>query len=646
MWSVAVTTVLAGLLALYLYQRMSHPFFWADLMYYLKLWSYRHTLQTRMQKGIITFLDCFLHQARTKPNKPFIIFEEQTLTYQDVDRRSNQFANAFRAEASLKKGDIVAQLMCNEPDFLCVWLGLCKLGCEVAFVNVNIKGKSLLHSLHSCGAKTLVVGAGIALLCFYVCCVIMLTTLSVLLTVICETFLRSKLFLTAQPILAYMVLRLAMYTRVNTHSSYVMIMESFILTAASHIYYLVHFVEEVLPDLRKDNVATWVVDYTSPSEDFNSLLDKVERMSGETLSELPKVDIMSNFLFIFTSGTTGLSKAARIGHLKAIMSMAFLQMCGATSDDIIYSPLPLYHMSASLLGIGGCIQLGATCVLKKKFSASQFWKDCVKHNVSVVQYIGELCRYLVNHPVVPEEKTHSVWLAAGSGLKSDVWKAFVKRFGGIRVREGYGLTEASIGFLNYTDVVGPIGRASFFNKLSMPFELLRYDLETYEPVRTDSGRCIRAQKGEPGILVAPMTAVNQFLGYAGNKCESEKKLLKNVFKTGDIYFNTGDLLVHDHKDFLYFHDRIGDTFRWKGENVSTTEVSEVLGLLDFIQETSVYGVTIPGYEGRAGMAAIVLKQDYKLNGEELYNHLLKTLPAYAWPWFLRIRSIPISDSQT
>ncbi|KAK2888675.1 long-chain fatty acid transport protein 6 [Channa argus] len=561
MWSVAVTTVLAGLLALYLYQRMSHPFFWADLMYYLKLWSYRHTLQTRMQKGIITFLDCFLHQARTKPNKPFIIFEEQTLTYQDVDRRSNQFANAFRAEASLKKGDIVAQLMCNEPDFLCVWLGLCKLGCEVAFVNVNIKGKSLLHSLHSCGAKTLVVGAD-----------------------------------------------------------------------------LVHFVEEVLPDLRKDNVATWVVDYTSPSEDFNSLLDKVERMSGETLSELPKVDIMSNFLFIFTSGTTGLSKAARIGHLKAIMSMAFLQMCGATSDDIIYSPLPLYHMSASLLGIGGCIQLGATCVLKKKFSASQFWKDCVKHNVSVVQYIGELCRYLVNHPVVPEEKTHSVWLAAGSGLKSDVWKAFVKRFGGIRVREGYGLTEASIGFLNYTDVVGPIGRASFFNKLSMPFELLRYDLETYEPVRTDSGRCIRAQKGEPGILVAPMTAVNQFLGYAGNKCESEKKLLKNVFKTGDIYFNTGDLLVHDHKDFLYFHDRIGDTFRWKGENVSTTEVSEVLGLLDFIQETSVYGVTIPGYEGRAGMAAIVLKQDYKLNGEELYNHLLKTLPAYAWPWFLRIRN--------
>nr|XP_033502661.1 very long-chain acyl-CoA synthetase isoform X1 [Epinephelus lanceolatus] len=555
------TSVLAGLLALLLYQRMNYPFFWVDLIYYLKLRKYRRTSQARMQQGIITYLDCFLYQARNNPNKPFIIFENQSLTYQDVDKRSNQFANAFRTLGSLKQGDIVALLMFNEPDFICVWLGLCKLGCEVAFLNVNIKAKSLLHCFHSCGAKTLVVGAD-----------------------------------------------------------------------------LVHLVEEVLPDLKKNNVAVWVVDHTSPSEDFNTLLDKVEHMAGETLSDLPKVDIMSNFLFIFTSGTTGLSKAARVGHLKAIVSMAFFQMCGATSDDIIYITLPLYHMSASLLGIGGCIHLGATCVLKKKFSASQFWKDCLKHNVTVVQYIGELCRYLLNQSVVPEERVHRVWLAAGSGLRSDVWKEFIKRFGMIKIREGYGLTEASIGFLNYTDEVGPIGRASYFNKLSMPFELLRYDPQTYEPVRTDSGRCIRAQMGEAGILVAPLTAMNQFLGYAGNQAQSEKKLLRDVFQAGDIYFNTGDLLLHDHRDFLYFRDRIGDTYRWKGENVSTTEVSEVLGLLDFIQEANVYGVTIPGYEGRAGMAAIVLKQDHKCNGPKLYNHLVKTLPAYAWPWFLRIQS--------
>ncbi|XP_029025020.1 long-chain fatty acid transport protein 6 [Betta splendens] len=556
-----LSSVAAGLLALLLYQRLLHPFFWADVRQYIKLRKYGKAVRARMQRGVVTFLDCFVHQARTTPNKPFIVYEERTLSYRDVDRRSNRFARAFVAEASLKKGDVVALLMCNEPDFVHAWFGLSKLGCEVAFVNVNIKAKSLLRCFHSCGAKTLVVGAD-----------------------------------------------------------------------------LVPLVKELLQDLQKDGVAVWVVDHTAPSEGFNTLLDKVEQMSGEALKELPKVDIMSNFLFIFTSGTTGLSKAACVGHLKSMMSMAFLYMCGATSDDVIYITLPLYHMSASLLGLGGCISLGATCVLKKRFSASQFWKDCVKHKVTVVQYIGELCRYLVNHPEVPEERAHCVRLAVGSGLRPDVWTEFVRRFDRITIREGYGLTETSIGFLNYTDEVGPVGRASYFNKLSMPFELLQYDPQTYEPVRTKTGRCTRAQKGETGILVAPLTAMNPFLGYAGDEVQSEKKLLRNVFCSGDVYFNTGDLLMLDHRDFLYFRDRVGDTFRWKGENVSTTEVSEVLGLLHFIQEANVYGVTVPGHEGRAGMAAIVLKQDHKFKGTELYSHLVKSLPAYAWPWFLRIQT--------
>ncbi|XP_054613770.1 long-chain fatty acid transport protein 6 isoform X2 [Dunckerocampus dactyliophorus] len=510
----AAFTILAGLLAVLAYQKVFNPFLWVDLRYYLKLRMYRKSLQARAQQGIITFLDGFLLQVRRNPNKAFIIYEDQRLTYQDVDRRSNQFANLFR-EMSLKQGDIVALLMCNEPDFMSVWLGLCKLGCQVAFLNTNNKSKSVLHCIQTCGAKALVVGTG-----------------------------------------------------------------------------LVHLAEDLLPALKKDNMTVFVVHHTAPSEDFVSLLDKMENSSTERQSGLPKVDIMSNFLFIFTSGTTG-----------------------------------------------------ATCVLKKKFSAGQFWKDCVKYNVTVVQYIGELCRYLVTHPRVPEESSHTVRLAAGSGLRSDVWKEFAKRFGRIKIREGYGLTEASIGFLNYTDEVGPIGRASAFNKLLTPFELLRYDTQTYEPLRTASGRCVRAQKGEAGILVAPLTPMNQFLGYAGNKVQSEKKLVKDVFRMGDVYFNTGDLLLQDQRDFLYFCDRVGDTFRWKGENVSTMEVSDVLCLLDFIQEASVYGVTIPGHEGRAGMAAIVLKPDHRLNGPELYRHLVEALPPYAWPWFLRIRpSLDVTET--
>ncbi|KAM3599808.1 uncharacterized protein V6R79_011894 [Siganus canaliculatus] len=567
MLTLVISSILAGLLALWVYLRMAYPFLWVDFLFYLRLRGYRKTLQTRMRQGIISYLDCFLYQALRNPDKPFIVFEKQILTYQDVNKRSSKIANAFRTVGTLKQGDTVALMMFNEPDFICVWLGLCKLGCKVAFLNVNIRGKSLIHCFQTSGATTLVLGAE-----------------------------------------------------------------------------LLHLMEEVLPDL-KGSVAVWVVDHSSPSEDFISLLDKLEDMPEESLSEPPKVDIMSNFVFIFTSGTTGLPKAACVGHLKAIVSMSFFHMCGATSDDVIYITLPLYHMSASLLGIGGCIHLGATCVLKRKFSASHFWKDCVKYNVTVVQYIGELCRYLVNHPKVPEESAHKVWLAAGSGLRTDVWRDFIQRFGKITIREGYGLTEASIGFLNYTDQVGPIGRASFFNKLSMSFELLRYDPDTCEPVRTASGRCIKAPKGEAGILVAPVTTMSQFLGYAGNKPESDKKLIRDVFSVGDVYFNTGDLLLHDNKDFLFFCDRIGDTFRWKGENVSTTEVSAVLGLLDFIQEANVYGVTIPGCEGRAGMAAIIIKQDQEFNGVKLHKHLLKTLPAYAWPWFLRIQtSLDVTDT--
>ncbi|KAG9353799.1 hypothetical protein JZ751_011923 [Albula glossodonta] len=526
-----LTTVVAGLLALVVFQVIVYPYFWDDLIYYLKLRKVGRVMRLRMKNGVITFLDCFVHQARKIPEKPFIIFEDQVLTYQCVDRRSNKVAQVFRTVGGVKKGDIVALFMSNEPEFICVWFGLCKLGCEVAFLNFNVKSKSLLHCIQSCGAKAVVVGSD-----------------------------------------------------------------------------LVSSLDEVLGTLQDDGIHLWVVDSSTAHQGVNTLLDKLETASDEPppAKELSHTDIMSNFLFIFTSGTTGLPKAARISHLKAVMCLCFLRMCGATAQDNVYITLPLYHMSASLLGIGGCIELGASCVLKRKFSASQFWKDCQKYNVTVFQYVGELCRYLINQPKVAEEISHHVRIAAGSGLRSDVWREFKSRFRKIQIREGYGLTEASIGFLNYTAEVGPIGRASYFNKT--------------------------------GILVAPVSAMNPFLGYAGNKMLSEKKLLRDVFKEGDVYFNTGDLMLQDLRDFVYFRDRIGDTFRWKGENVATTEVSEILGCVDFLQEVNVYGVSVPGYEGRAGMAAVVLKADQMLDGEKLYSQLAETLPSYSWPLFLRIKS--------
>ncbi|KAM9456243.1 long-chain fatty acid transport protein 6 [Clarias gariepinus] len=557
-----IWSLFAGVVAVLFYQRLFYPFFWEDLMYYLKVQKVGKAMMARMKRGVLTYLDCFVDQANRNPEKPFIVFENEVLTYRDVRVRSNKFANAFRSEVGVKHGDIVALWMSNEPDFVCAWFGLSTLGCEVAFLNSNLKSRSLQHCLQSCGAKVLIVGSD-----------------------------------------------------------------------------LIPFMDDVLPALLDNDINVWVNEKSCSSQSVNSLLDKVELASGEK----PQLDfslpnLTSNFLFIFTSGTTGLPKAARVSHIKAVMSMAFFRLCGVNQNDTIYLTLPLYHMAASLLGIGGCIELGATCVLKKKFSTSQFWKDCIKYEVTVFQYIGELCRYLINQPKTPEEIGSKVRIAAGSGLRADVWKEFSRRFGKIRICEAYGLTEASIGFVNYTSEVGPIGRASYFNKRSLPFQLLKCDPETYEPIRTEKGCCLKVNKGEVGLLVAPLSFTNPFLGYAGNKTMSEKKLLRDVFKEGDVYFNTGDLMVQDHRDFVYFKDRIGDTFRWKGENVATTEVSEVLGCLEFLQDVNVYGVTVPGYEGRAGMAAVVLKEGHDLDGESLYKHLVQNLPAYAWPWFLRVQA--------
>ncbi|KAL4617666.1 long-chain fatty acid transport protein 6-like [Arapaima gigas] len=566
----ALGSAAAGFGALLFLQRLLCPFFWEDVLYYLRLRAAGRAIRSRMKSGVITFVDRFVEQARRIPDKPFIIHEGRVLTYGGAHDRSERVARSLRRRSGLRGGDIAALLMANEPDFVCVWFGLCQLGCQVAFLNCNVRARALLHCLRSCGARALVVGSD-----------------------------------------------------------------------------LVNLLEEVLPSLQEVGIDLWVVDHSTSLKGVNALLENLDSELDEPLpsDESPPVNITSNFLLIFTSGTTGLPKAARISHLKAVMCLCFLRMCGATASDRVYVTLPLYHMSASLLGIGGCIELGATCVLKKKFSASRFWKDCEEFNVTVFQYIGELCRYLVNQPEVPEESSHSVRLAVGSGLRPDVWRDFRKRFGKIGICESYGLTESSIGFLNYTGEIGPIGRASYFNKLSMPFELLKYDPLSYEPIRTESGRCVKVSKGETGILVTPVSALNPFLGYAGNPSMSEKKLLRDVFHEGDLYFNTGDLMLQDHWDFLYFRDRIGDTFRWKGENVATTEVSEVLGNVDFLQEANVYGVTVPGYEGRAGMAAVVVKPHQTLDGKKLYSHLSQHLPAYAWPWFLRVQmSLDVTET--
>uniref|UniRef100_A0A8C8RF42 long-chain-fatty-acid--CoA ligase n=1 Tax=Pelusios castaneus TaxID=367368 RepID=A0A8C8RF42_9SAUR len=398
-------------------------------------------------------------------------------------------------------------------------------------------------------------------------------------------------------------------------------------------------VEALLPTLQELGIMVWMLGPGPCLPGVTSLQELLEEASEEPvpLDLSTPSDMKDTCLYIFTSGTTGLPKAARISHLKAIMCLGFYRLVGASSQDVIYVALPLYHMSGSLLGIIGCMGIGATCVLKRKFSASQFWDDCRRYRVTVLQYIGELCRYLVNQPQREGERDHSLHLAVGSGLRPDVWREFLRRFGDIRIVETYGMTEGNVTFFNYTGTPGAVGRSSFFYKLFSPFELVRYDVLQGAPVRDAAGRCQRVSPGETGLLISPVTPQNPFLGYAGHKELSDHKLLHNVFADGDTYFNTGDLMAQDAAQFVYFRDRTGDTYRWKGENVATTEVAEALAALDSLQEANVYGVTVPGYEGRAGMAAIVLRPGCELDGVQLYSHVVEFLPPYARPRFLRVQ---------
>ncbi|XP_041497388.1 long-chain fatty acid transport protein 6-like [Microtus oregoni] len=551
----------AGLLFLHLVQKLLFPYFWDDLWFLLKVVRYGIQMTIYKVRGeLVTVLDKFLSHARRQPQKAFIIYEGDVYTYEDVDKRSNRVAHAFLNHSSLKRGDVVALLMSNEPDFIHVWFGLAKLGCVVAFLNSNIRLSSLLHCISTCEPVAVVVGGD-----------------------------------------------------------------------------LLGSIEEILPSLPK-HIRVWGMKDSVP-QGVVSLTEKMNLASDEPVPTSHHVasSLKSTCLYIFTSGTTGLPKAAVISQLQVLKGSFGLWAFGCTADDIIYITLPLYHSSGALLGIGGCVELGATCVLKKKFSASQFWNDCKKYNVTVFQYIGELCRYLCKQPQRDGERDHQVRLAVGNGMSSDVWRQFLDRFGDIKMCEFYGATEGNICFMNHTGKIGSVGRTNFFYKLFFAFELIKYDFQRDEPMRNERGWCHRVREGEPGLLISRVNTKNPFFGYAGSYRHTKSKLLFDVFKKGDVYFNTGDLMVQDHENFLYFWDRIGDTFRWKGENVATTEVADVIGRLDFIQEANVYGVSVPGYEGKAGMASIILKPNKSLDLEKMYDQVVTSLPAYACPRFLRIQ---------
>ena len=342
-------------------------------------------------------------------------------------------------------------------------------------------------------------------------------------------------------------------------------------------------------------------------------------------------------LYIFTSGTTGLPKAARITHMRAQLYMrGFAGSTGAEKSDRIYITLPLYHATGGLCAMGAALLTGGSAVLRRKFSASHFWEDIHEEGCTMFVYIGELCRYLVNQPEHPLERAHKLRLAFGNGLRGDVWGEMVGRFNIPDVLEFYGATEGNVSMFNFDGQPGAIGRVPKWLKKKVNIRLVQFDIEAEVPVRGPDGFCIECGPGQVGECLGKLgdDARTSYTGYA-DKAASEKKILRDVFEKGDAWFRTGDLMRIDADGYIYFVDRIGDTFRWKGENVSTSEVSEQLAQVPGVLEANVYGVAIPGQDGRAGMAALAVGDDFEL--ARLSDEIEAHMPAYAQPMFLRLQ---------
>jgi fatty-acyl-CoA synthase len=366
-------------------------------------------------------------------------------------------------------------------------------------------------------------------------------------------------------------------------------------------------------------------------EAFSMLL---ETFSSEALDEKEIRDVTLNdrALLIYTSGTTGMPKAAYVSH-RRVMSWThwFAGMTGARQDDRLYNCLPMYHSVGGVVASGAVLLAGGAVILREKFSTSRFWQDVADSGATIFQYIGELCRYLLANEDAPP---HKLRLAVGNGLSGDVWEEFQSRFKVPQILEFYAATEGNFSLYNAEGKVGAIGRIPPFLAHRFPTAIVKFDDSTGAPARGEDGLCIAVTRGESGEAIGKIAgSAARFEGYT-DAAATEKKILRDVFAPGDAWVRSGDLMRQDAQGFFYFVDRIGDTFRWKGENVATTEVAAIAAAAPGVKAANVYGVAVPGQDGKCGMAALEVEDDFNLDYFRSYCGL--RLPAYARPLFLRI----------
>ncbi len=477
------------------------------------------------------------------------------VTFGELGEQSHRVARWALAQG-IGRGEVVALLMHNRPEYLSTWLGLARVGAITALINTNLTGEPLRHSIAVSGADHLILDRDLA----------------------------------------------ANWTGARPDDS--------------TITEWLRFDGDALGGGRDLDAA---LDAVSPAP-----VDRAVRRGMTTRDPL---------FFIYTSGTTGLPKAARFSHGRFLTVAVGLQaLVGVRSDDRMYVTLPLYHTAGGVMAVGGSLLAGASVITTRRFSASRFWDHCVDHGATMFQYIGELCRYLVNSPSHPRERDHALRVCVGNGLRPDVWPTFRDRFAIPHIVEFYGATEGTASLFNLDDKVGAIGRLRPGVARRLGIHLVGYDVAADEIRRDAEGHVIPVAIGEPGEAITRITGLVPFEGYSDDEA-TERKILRNAFRDGDTYFRTGDLMRTDAEGYYYFVDRIGDTFRWKAENVSTAEVAAVVGGTPGVLEANVYGVEVKGQDGRAGMASVVVDDTFDL--ETFLQHVAANLAGYARPLFVR-----------
>jgi len=380
--------------------------------------------------------------------------------------------------------------------------------------------------------------------------------------------------------------------------------------------------------------------YVQSATTRQGVRDLAGLLQGSSAAEydIPDVGLGDVFLYIYTSGTTGHPKPAIVRHARFTMGgHSLVAVLGLEAGDCSYAPTPLYHGYSNFVGFAPALHNASVFASRRRFSASHFLADVMRVRATHFMYVGELCRYLLNQPPSPYDRAHRIRVASGPGLRPDIWRRFTDRFGIDRVLETYGQTEANVSLMNRSGRVGSIGRPAPGTHRQL--RLVRFDADRECPARDARGRLQECGVGEVGELVSVVSDRTRmtFDGYV-DKAANEQKLLRDCFRDGDTFLRTGDLMRRDRSGYYYFVDRVGDTFRWKGENVATAEVAELLNAAPGVSETAVYGVAVPRTEGRAGMALVVQEEGREFDGVAYFTCAQRVLPSYARPLFVRVSS--------